>query len=183
MWRRLKIAIPHIKVIMYSAEDILNAREERVEFQQELIEQFNQTLIAMRVNYPGINKDNYITRGIISIMKDELYTLFKDKILFKKEEITAEGPLIFIVTEEDSKRAKIKTIKLEHEHSLGRLLDIDVYHKVGNSLSRSELGFKKRKCFICNFDAHLCVRTRKHEEDEIINFIKKRYEKYLQVGK
>lgn len=168
---------------MYSAEDILNAREERVEFQQELIEKFHQILIVMRVNYPGINKDNYITRGIISIMKEELYTLFKDKIIFKKEEITAEGSLIFIVIGEDSKNVKIKTIKLEDEHSLGRLLDIDVYDKVGNSLSRSELGFEKRKCFICNLHAHLCVRARKHEEDEIINFIKNRYEKYLQVGK
>lgn len=168
---------------MYSAEDILNAREERVEFQQELLQKFKETLITMRVNYPGINKDNSITRGIISIMKHNLYDLFKHNIIFKKEEVRAEGPLVYLVVKGDSRDIKIKTIELEEAHALGRLLDIDVYDKEGNSLSRSEIGFEKRKCFICNEEAHLCVRARKHKEEHIKDFIKNKYEEYLQVGK
>ncbi|CAM2913504.1 citrate lyase holo-[acyl-carrier protein] synthase [Hathewaya histolytica] len=182
MWRRLSLVIPHIR-IMYSAEDVLNAREYRVSFQEDLIEEYKETLVVMRVNYPGIEKDNRLTRDIIGIMKEEVYKIFQADILFSKEDFTAEGPLVFWVIKGDSLKIKKTTVDIEETHILGRTLDIDVYNALGNSLSRSDIGYDKRVCFLCNEYAHLCVRSKKHNIKSIIDFIENRYEKYINMEK
>lgn len=162
----------------YSFQNILDAREERVKFKDNLIRDYHKTVIMMRVNYPGIQKDNMLTRNIMNIVDPELRSAFKDYI-FHDIKYTAEGPVTVIAADETAYDAKKKTVNIEENHILGRCLDIDVYDSDGKSVSRTELGLMPRKCYICDDAAQNCVRSQKHNKEEIIRFINEKYIEYL----
>ncbi|WP_138204854.1 citrate lyase holo-[acyl-carrier protein] synthase [Haloimpatiens lingqiaonensis] len=186
---------------MYSAEDILDAREKRVDRQKQILDKYLNTLIVVRANYPGLNKDNTLTREIVNVLKNELIKVFNvgslydctniksqetaiiekssENILFKQLEFTPEGPIFFMVVNKNIVDVKKLCITIEEKHPLGRFVDIDVYNEKGQGISRRELGLSSRKCFICNEDAHLCVRSRRHSQKEIVDFIEKSFEEYI----
>ncbi|MBE6069422.1 MAG: citrate lyase holo-[acyl-carrier protein] synthase [Clostridium lundense] len=163
----------------YNALDILNAREERVYLIEELIEKYSLPIICLRINYPGEIKNNDLTSNISKVLREEISNVFGDYVLYEDFKFTAEGPLLILVVNEDASIVKKKTIELEENHLLGRLGDIDVYDKYGNGISRKDLGYPSRKCFICSDMAQNCVRAQKHSIDEVIKFIQERYIKYL----
>ncbi|WP_392486042.1 citrate lyase holo-[acyl-carrier protein] synthase [Haloimpatiens sp. FM7315] len=165
---------------MYRAEDILDARENRVFKEKKILEKYLNTLIVVRANYPGINKDNFITREIVSVVGNHILNIkdFKNKILFKEIEYTADGPIFFIVVNENFLNIKKICINIEENHKLGRCVDIDVYNEKGKGISRRNFGLPSRKCFLCSEDAHVCVRSRKHSEKDVIDYIEKTLEDY-----
>lgn len=162
----------------YAPEDILMCREERVSEQEKLIDFYKKTLIFMRVNYPGVIKNNDVTLGIMKFMNKFLMEKFKPYTVYKNFIITAEGPVLTLIVNKNAKETKKITINIENKHFLGRYVDIDVYDKNNNSLSRGMLGLKPRRCYICNDIAQNCVRSRKHKIEEIKKFIKDKYEDY-----
>lgn len=161
-----------------TAEDILVAREERVRFQEKLIEKFKMPLVTVRVNFPGIYKENDISINIIEIIDGAIATLFKKNIRFKLFRITEEGPILNLAVTGMAENIKREMIKIEEEHFLGRCVDIDVYDLHGKSLSRETFGKKPRKCFICNEDARICVREAKHPNYEVMSYILTKYGEY-----
>lgn len=163
----------------HTPEDILIAREERVYRQENLLEKYENTLLTIRVNYPGINKNNYISLGIIKVLSGLVTKEFNDKVLHKEFNITAEGPIITMIIKEQHNKVKFKAVEIEEKHTLGRCVDIDVYDTRGKGLSRSELGLCKRKCYLCSDFAQNCVRSRKHDIYEIEKFIKDKFEYYM----
>lgn len=162
----------------YNAQDILDAREERVKLKDSIIQKYHNTVIMMRVNYPGIQKDNMLTRDIMYIMYPKLKSLFKDCMLHYIM-YTAEGPVAVIAAGETAYAAKEKTVEFEENHVLGRCMDIDAYDKEGKAISRTQLGFTPRKCYICGDMAQNCVRSGRHSKEEIVRFIYKKYEEYM----
>ncbi|AKA71460.1 citrate lyase holo-[acyl-carrier protein] synthase [Clostridium scatologenes] len=162
----------------YTPEDILMCREERVYEQEKLIKFHKKTLVFMRVNYPGVVKNNTITLGIMKFMNKFLMEELKQYIEYKNFVITAEGPSLTLIVNKNAKDTKQITVNIENKHFLGRYVDIDVYDENNNSLSRGMLGFKSRTCYICSDIAQYCVRSRKHSEEEIKEFIKNKYEDY-----
>ncbi|WBW98043.1 citrate lyase holo-[acyl-carrier protein] synthase [Oceanirhabdus sp. W0125-5] len=165
---------------MYTIQDLLDARELRVEFINELIERYNNTVISLRVNYPGLEKDNAITRKIMEIIGVLVSNLFSEKIKYTMTSYTAEGPIMFYVIDEEVENVKSVTIDIEDRHTLGRCIDLDVYNTEGESISRVSLGKNPRSCFICDKPAHECVRSRAHSYEEIAKFIADRYNDYLE---
>ncbi|WP_097027239.1 citrate lyase holo-[acyl-carrier protein] synthase [Clostridium peptidivorans] len=163
----------------YNAIDILNAREARVYLIEELIEKYSLPIICLRINYPGEIKNNDLTSNISKVLREEVLNIFRDDILYENFKFTAEGPLLILVINDDAFMVKKKTIELEENHLLGRLGDIDVYDEKGNGISRKDLGYSSRKCFICSDMAQNCVRAQKHSIEEVIKFIEERYIKYL----
>lgn len=162
----------------YSAQDILDDREERVNLKDNLVRDYHSTVIMMRTNYPGTQKDNILTRNIMDIMYPKLKSVFNDCVS-NYVIYTAEGPVAIIVANEDAYAAKKKAVSLEENHILGRCMDIDVYDFEGKSVSRTQLGLVPRKCYICKDMAQNCVRSGKHSKEEIIRFIYKKYEEYM----
>ncbi|KGK89326.1 citrate lyase holo-[acyl-carrier protein] synthase [Clostridium sp. HMP27] len=163
----------------YNALDILNAREERVYLIENLIEKYSLPIVCLRINYPGEIKNNDLTSNISKVLREEIFNIFRDYVLYEDFKFTAEGPLLILVVNDNALIVKKKTIELEENHLLGRLGDIDVYDKDGNGISRKDLGYPSRKCFICSDMAQNCVRAQKHSINEVIKFIQERYIKYL----
>lgn len=163
----------------YIPEDILAEREERVYVQEELIKKYDSSLICIRVNYPGVIKNDYVSIGIMKILCDMVIREFRNHILYKNFNMTAEGPILTLVVDELAMDIKNRTVGIEENHPLGRFVDIDVYDKYNRSLSRKDLGLDRRRCYICDNYAHICVRQRQHSEKEIKHFIKNSYKSFL----
>ncbi|MBV7276759.1 citrate lyase holo-[acyl-carrier protein] synthase [Clostridiaceae bacterium UIB06] len=166
----------------YMPEDILIEREKRVFRQEELIEKYHSCLICMRINYPGIIKNNYISIGIAGVLCNVIINVFNNKILYRNFDINAEGPILTIVVDELEDSIKRKAINIEENHHLGRFVDIDVYNENKQGLSRKDFGMGSRKCYICDNYAQICVRNRSHSENEVKKFIKDKYEEYFETN-
>lgn len=161
-----------------AALKLLDAREERVDIQSGLLKKYNNTLICARINYPGIYKGNDLTRGIMSVIKKEITSVFESSMLYENLSYTAEGPCFMLIVSLDFQDAKLAAVKIEDEHPLGRFTDIDVYSPDGKSLSRSQFGLKPRKCYLCDGTAHNCVRSRRHSISEVIGYMERKYNEY-----
>jgi len=165
---------------MYTAEDILLGREKRVEYQERLIKQYKMPILVIRVNYPGINKDNHFSQEITKIMEQIISEIFSYSIHYKIMTTTAEGPLVIMAINKDATEIKEMALNIEDNHILGRCVDLDVYDEDGRSISREDFGVDMRKCYICDDVAHNCVRSKKHSKEEIEGFIKSRFAEYME---
>lgn len=150
-------------------ENILRAREERDALEKKLLfENKADTMITVRANYPGSEK-NTVQSHIISYFTflQVIKNFSHIKIFYS---LTSEGLLFFILTHEKPIAVKQKTVEIEENFFLGRLADIDVRNKT-KIFSRSDLGKSERKCLLCNQRAVLCVRNKTHPLDSVIQKI------------
>ena len=166
-----------------AADRILEAREKRAELIDKMINEYKKPLLVMRVNYPGLKKNNELTIGIMEDMDKVICDTLGSKSYKKTITSGVEGPILYMVVSEDAIMLKEIAIELEENHILGRCLDIDIYDIEGKGISRKQLGYEVRKCYLCNDYAQTCVRAKVHSEEEVIAFIKKRYKEYIEVKK
>lgn len=185
----------------FTPYELLDAREKRVGLIDALIKRYNTPLLVMRVNYPGLKKINDLTLAIIDDMIPLICKVLSPKVRGKHLTQGAEGPIFFVAVEEDVHALKAIAINFEENHRLGRCLDLDVYdnrgtdtgmcisgntnmdtsfdtRRLGKSISRQELGYPRRTCYLCEDFAHYCVRARRHSEHEVINYIEEQYRDY-----
>ncbi|MDF9866628.1 holo-ACP synthase/triphosphoribosyl-dephospho-CoA synthase [Bacilli bacterium PM5-3] len=145
---------------------ILEQREQRAFFQNKLLQNYHKTLIVIKANYPSANKNNLLTSYLTCKF---FYKLKKDVTLINYfVTSTNEGLIFYLIVDDSIENAKKIAINYENSE-LGRLVDIDVYSKQ-KQLSRADLGIASRKCFICNDDAKICVRSQKHSVEELIEY-------------
>ncbi|MGL5125039.1 MAG: triphosphoribosyl-dephospho-CoA synthase CitG [Fusobacteriaceae bacterium] len=168
---------------MFDLNDFLNAREKRVMQQNELIDRYSSSLISMRCNYPGEDKNCFVSTSIVKIMYNEIIDIFADKILNISIINSLEGRSYLLNVEMDSLELKKIVMDLENDHILGRCVDIDVFSKDGTSLSRQDFGLPKRKCYICHEMAFVCSRNKTHTLKEIEKQIFIKYNLYLETNK
>ena len=162
----------------YTADELLEAREKRVSLIGKFLKRYHTPLLVMRVNYPGLEKTNRVTVSIIEEMSPVICTILDDKVCGKLLHQGAEGPILYVAVNEDAVALKAIAINIEEEHTFGRCLDLDVYDLAGKSISRQELGYPRRKCYLCEQYAHYCVRAKRHSEQEIIAYIEEKYRGY-----
>lgn len=150
-------------------EKILQAREKRDALEKKLLaENKNKTLITVRANYPGTNKNTMQAHLISYHCFLTLVKIFTEARIYHT--LTAEGLVFFLLVNENPFTVKKKTITVEETFFLGRLIDIDV--RDGEKLfSREDINIKRRKCLLCENDAVLCVRSRKHSIAELLGKI------------
>ena len=156
------------------------ARERRVVYQEKLMDKYKLPILVIRVNYPGVNKDNHLSQQIIMIMEQVICEMFSSYIHYKTMETTAEGPIVIMSINKEARDIKSMTLNIEDKHLLGRCVDIDVYDDKGRSISRGDFGLDMRKCYICDDIAHNCVRSRKHSKEQVEGFIKSRFAEYME---
>ncbi|MGL4403334.1 MAG: citrate lyase holo-[acyl-carrier protein] synthase [Fusobacteriaceae bacterium] len=164
----------------FSLEDFLQEREDRVERQKELLEKFGNSLLVVRSNYPGSNKNQYPSMEIVAVVAKEVEKILHENIIYSDMRETLEGRIYTLVADMELIELKKKMVHLEENHLLGRFLDIDVYGKEGLSISRRDIGYPSRKCYLCNEAAVICTREMAHSQEDIKRHILKGYEKYLE---
>lgn len=82
-------------------------------------------------------------------------------------EIRSGLATVYLLGVSDACVIKREMVKLEETYPLGRLFDIDVIGKDGLSVSRSQLGMAPRKCLLCDREAKLCARSRRHRIQDL----------------
>ena len=162
----------------YTVEELLIARETRVGLIDKLLKRYHTPLLVMRVNYPGLKKMNPLTVNIIEAMSPVICTTLSAQVCGKWLLRGAEGPILYVAVQEEVLALKTRAINVEEQHTLGRCLDLDVYNLEGKSIGRQELGYPRRKCYLCEDYAHYCVRARRHSEHEVVAYIEGKYREY-----
>lgn len=180
-------------MIEVTTEEMMHARDVRQKRQLALLKP-DHCLISLTLNIAGPIKLN-----------DEIKDTFIEAIRLIENQISADHLLViessrWIETtgcsamwliHEDPRLLKKKMIFLEERTAFTRLLDIDVLDDAGHSISREDLQFKKRKCLLCDLDAHLCARNRTHSMTELQakthqiiteNFLNKKKIKLTQIA-
>lgn len=167
--------------------EFLLDREKRVAHQGELLKKNkDKTLVTVRINYPGIEKSNYITDDIVNIIHSEILTYYEKYIVYNDKYKNREGMICHLLFDLDFIVVKNLMIEIEENHILGRCLDIDVYRIKDNKvmgISRSDLFKSPRKCFICDLDAKICSRSQTHSIEEIKKYFEKAYFRYKEQEK
>lgn len=151
---------------------ILDSKEDRRIFQTKLIEQYKNTLITFTLNIPGAEKDNEEYRKIHRQAMDYILKSLegkKIKLLHDERFEKSTGPEGYILVEKSALDIKLFMIEIEEGHALGRLFDIDVFDKKNRQVTRKDLNIEARKCLICKEDARVCMRERKHSQDELLD--------------
>ena len=155
-----------------SIHEILANKEKRVELQKEFLKLYSSPLVCMSVNMPGAYKLTPVSTKIFDEVYKALLSELSDFQIFKSftcKESTGKEAIFSIGT--DKYTLKQLTCKLENTHPLGRFVDIDVIGLDGLAISRKELGFDARRCYLCSKDAKVCGRSRAHTIDELVEFM------------
>lgn len=161
---------------------ILEAREKRAQLISFLTKNYDSPVVSLKANYPGDSKDNKTTRQIVKFVRQDILNILNIKfdVDLQMETFNAEGPAAIYVVKGTPLEIKKICIDYEENSILGRCVDIDVYDNDGKGIGRSELGRAMRKCFLCGDFAHNCVRSRKHNQHEIIEYINTKLAEYME---
>lgn len=161
---------------MNKLDKILTSREERI----LNIKKTNceKIIISIKANIPGENKnikESYVLLRIFKKIIDKEFYVLKETFFE-----SYDGPYYLLVIDNNNeKKVKQMMIELEESHQLGRFIDLDVYGKNKNNISRQIINYPKRKCMLCDNDAFYCIRLKKHSYLEIISHISLSVEEYL----
>lgn len=165
---------------------LLDHREERVRHQIQLMKEngsLNSALVTVRINYPGVEKSNYITDKIIEAISKEIKTYYIEDIIYEESYKNSEGNIYHFILNKTPSLVKKDMIYIEENHILGRCVDIDVYsfsnEETIYAISRSQEGQPARKCFICSNDAVICTRSKAHSIEKIKDYFYYKYQSYI----
>lgn len=150
---------------------ILQARDERVDMIESWLPT-NQVILTLKANYPGIEKDNRWTSKIVETFHRVILDTF-DVLKITSMNVGEGLVYVYLIDSKDLIHIKKYTVNLEEQHEFGRLVDLDVYQDSIKPISRSEIGMKKRTCFLCDQDAFFCIKAKNHTLDEIEMYIKR----------
>ena len=149
--------------------DILKAREDRSIKIGNLLK-FNDAVISIKTNIPGDDKNTVYSHLILNA-----FSFLINKYNFNFDYYPSDdGPFVLIeVKHGNPGQIKKDMIEIEDSHPLGRLIDIDV-HSLTGQISRPV----KRQCYICDEVSAICIREKRHNIEEINNYIKENVKEY-----
>lgn len=146
---------------------VLDAKEERADYQKKLIDRYGLPLISLTLNLPGGYFQYDRWTEVLEKASEAIEDAFLGNIVFKKIRLGKWGPEGFWLIDLPIEIVKRKTIKIEDTHSLGRLFDIDVIDRNGASISRRDFNIVARKCIICDNNAVECYIQKRHTYEEL----------------
>ncbi|MFZ5969638.1 MAG: citrate lyase holo-[acyl-carrier protein] synthase [Bacillota bacterium] len=157
-------------------EKILEARELRSARQKELLDQYQLPLVSFTLNIPGPEKNSTLYEKIHEEGLQTLIHALKEKKIViqhmeKGNRIT--GIEAFLCIDANPADIKAVAVNIEDVHPLGRLFDFDVFDQRSKLLSRSLFNKQRRKCLLCEEEAFLCARSKKHPVEALIHQIHK----------
>ncbi len=143
---------------------MLDAREERVKKQKDILSRFKLPLISFTMNIAGpIKTSPLIERSFFEGVRLLKESLPQNSIIHQEITIEPTGcEAIFSVKYEARKLKKICT-SIEEGATIGRLFDMDVINTDGSKLERKNL----RSCFVCGAPGRACAAGRVHSVNEL----------------
>lgn len=150
---------------------ILEDREKRYNNILNLSCRYDLPVVCGKLNYPGNDKNTIEANKAFEILLKIIKEKFSTKTVCFKELCGFDGRSVLAVVNMLPEKIKKIAVDIESGCELGRIFDIDVYLKDGNSIGREMIDEPSRRCIICGGDARICVRSGRHSLDEILNRI------------
>ena len=141
---------------------ILLAREQRAQRQQDLLKRFGCPLICFTMNIPGPVKNSPLIRRSFRWGLETLERRIPH-VLHRQVSEAVTGCEAYLVVEGTPEEIKQVCTRIEEETPLGRLFDMDVLTAAGHKLERSE----PRSCFVCGASGRGCASRRLHSVEEL----------------
>lgn len=162
-------------------EQLLAARDTRRDTQLELLQRHPGGVpVVLTVNIPGSEKR---TARSVAIGHEGMRCLLEALPTAPVETFVRDLPTGFegYAVLEGMTASEVKTItcKIENNHPLGRLMDIDVIGRDGIPVTRAKGGDGPRRCLICGEDARVCMRQRTHSVAELLDVINRMHDEYF----
>ncbi len=151
-------------------EQMLEARERRVQRQRTLLDRYGQSLICLTMNVAGPVKNSLLIRRGFFWAEELLLGQLAGRgisCLHRERYGPATGNEGFYVVSGDAAALKQLTVEMEEHCEIGRLLDLDVLDPRGEKMERQSLGLMPRRCLICGGPAWACARSRSHSVQEL----------------
>ena len=142
-----------------SLQDLLEAREDRVRRQEELLKTHGGVLICFTMNIAGPVKHSPLIEAGFRLGQKQLKRCFVP--VYAEEHLAPTGCEYYCITAGDPEAVKRQTAQIEDSTPVGRLFDMDVLTAYGK-ISREQVGLAPRKCLLCDGDARICGRSRAH---------------------
>ena len=124
-----------------SLEEILSAREERVNRQNFYCNQYAFPLVSFTMNIAGPEKDSPLIRRGFREGARALEAALSPLVSVAKEvRFLPTGPEGYWVIRAEGEKVKQATVKIEESHLLGRLFDLDVILPDGKKMAGNNKG-------------------------------------------
>ncbi|WP_017470526.1 citrate lyase holo-[acyl-carrier protein] synthase [Amphibacillus jilinensis] len=161
-----------------SLKVILARREARSILINHLVDQYSAPVISIKLNIPGTIKSNPLLIELFDTTIATLTTMLKTNVNIIDEYYQRDlstGPEYHgVICSLSPKEIKKRTIHFEDTTRFGRLFDVDVIDPMTyRSISRTELGYALRKCYICDQPAKVCARAQSHPMKALYKQIEK----------
>ena len=143
-------------------QELLRAREERVQYQYELLSTYKLPLICYTMNIPGPTKNSPLITEAFLLGERQILDRFPN-IIYSDHRILDTGCEGSYVLREDPAYIKSLCMEMESQPPLGRILDLDVLAPDGEKLSRGN----PRPCLLCMEDARICRRRGSHPIEDV----------------
>ncbi|MBR5634580.1 MAG: citrate lyase holo-[Prevotella sp.] len=164
-------------------QDLLASRDHRWHRQMELLREHpNETLLCLTVIMPGSVKRNRLSLAVARAATEAIRVEFGDSITQMEERDLETGFEAYVLVSLPTLEAKQTACRIEENHPLGRLFDIDVINPTGSPVSRSAVGAQPRRCLLCDNEARFCMRNHTHSPEQIQAHIAEIVEAYVHDG-
>lgn len=145
---------------------VLDAREHRGEHKQQLLSSW-PCVISLSFNLPGLPKSTPLTQHVFAHVASALERFLcaqRQSMQRVALHTDAAGDHLLLAGYPLQSATALKAIteQFEHEHPLGRLLDVDVYDTHGPITSG-----KNKRCLLCTQPALVCMREHRHSLEEL----------------
>ncbi|MBO4871599.1 MAG: citrate lyase holo-[acyl-carrier protein] synthase [Muribaculaceae bacterium] len=162
-------------------DQLLASRENRHEKQMALLSDHpSLTLVCLTVIMPGAVKRNSHSLIVANAALTAVLECFRTTLVDVEVRDLATGYEAYVLTSLSNNDAKRLACKIEDEHPLGRLFDLDIITASGEPLARTSIGLSPRKCLLCDNEARFCMRNHSHTQAEIQQAIDMMIEQYVQ---
>lgn len=149
-----------------SLQDVLDARERRVELQRKLLaENSGCTLICFTLNLMGYLKRYALSDRLFEYGIDHIEAQLSrvgTRVSAKRVLYENTGCTAYFCVDAPALETKRLMAELEDAGGAARLWDIDVLDEAGQKISGSDVGRAARKCLLCERPAAECGRSRAH---------------------
>lgn len=150
-------------------EEILFQREERAARIESLVQKYSKPVLSISVNIPGDIKLSENSKKVFDEACNIMNKALGNKVLFTEMFVENAGCYALLAVDLKSDDLKLASIDIEDNHPLGRLIDLDVIDLSMKHVSRTDMYKPFRKCLICDENAKICSRSRKHSVAELVS--------------
>ncbi len=159
-----------------SLHEILNAREARVQQQQQLLAEHGVPLLCFTMNIAGpVKVTPLIRRGFYAGLALLDSNLPQEKILFRENRELPTGCESIYAIALPAPELKSLCTHIEETHPLGRLFDMDVIDTDGIKLERKS----QRGCIVCGAPGRFCAASRAHTVEQLQTVTTERLTQYF----